>query len=373
SAARTANLLGASLATLTFDWRTSSVVDAGDSVVVEVSSDGLSFTKLEDFTNISGAASGSGSYDISVFTSSETTIRFRVNDLYNKKDKYFFVDNVQIAFDGRRETRTESPVWADQTINLLDGATLDENVADDGSPKASSPSLASPITTQSSSSCTTYTATDTPISLPNGASLISSSLSVNGSSNIVDVNVKVDMQHAWVGDLAFTLTHQNTGTAVTLIDRPGVPSSNYGCSRSNILATLDDDAGSQVENQCTNATPTIDGTFAPSSAFAAFNGENGDGTWILAVQDYYIWADAGVLSDWNIEICVAEDDSSSESPETIQDEFSQISYDNNDGTGDWASDWIEGSDDGSPNNGNVRITNNSLRMDNYSYIYGSNI
>ena len=36
--------------------------------------------------------------------------------------------------------------------------------------------------------------------------------------------------HSWAGDLQIFLTHKDTGTTVTLLDRPGVPESTFGDS-----------------------------------------------------------------------------------------------------------------------------------------------
>ena len=152
-------------------------------------------------------------------------------------------------------------------------------------------------------SCITYNSSDVPVNLPNGTASITSDLIVSGSGTIDDVNVSVDMPHAWPGDLTFTLSHQDTGTAVTIIDRPGVPASTWGCSADNILATLDDEAGTAVEGVCAGSPPAINGTFSPNNALSAFDGENGNGTWVLTVADAYTSADAGSLNGWSVEIC----------------------------------------------------------------------
>ena len=133
--------------------------------------------------------------------------------------------------------------------------------------------------------------------------MISSNLNISGAGTIGDLNVSVNMDHAWVGDLSFVLRHQSTGTAVTFFDRPGVPASTYGCSRDDINAVLDDEAGSPVENQCSTSTPTINGTFSPNNALSAFDGQSGNGTWVLEVTDHYPSADAGTLNGWSVEIC----------------------------------------------------------------------
>jgi subtilisin-like proprotein convertase family protein len=151
--------------------------------------------------------------------------------------------------------------------------------------------------------CTTYTSTDVPVALPNGTSTITSQLTVSGATAIDDLNVNVDMDHAWAGDLSMVLTNLTTGTAVTIIDRPGVPASTYGCSGDDILATLDDEAALPVENQCGGSTPTISGSFTPNNLLSAFDGQSGNGTWQLAVTDSYTSADAGALNGWSITVC----------------------------------------------------------------------
>lgn len=99
SLAREANLLGATIATLNFDWRTTSGVDNSDSVVVEVSGNGgASWTTLENFTNLNGVNSGSRSFDITSFAAVDTQIRFRVNNLYGGGNEDFILDYVEIAY-----------------------------------------------------------------------------------------------------------------------------------------------------------------------------------------------------------------------------------------------------------------------------------
>jgi hypothetical protein len=150
--------------------------------------------------------------------------------------------------------------------------------------------------------CTTYTSTNVPVALPNGTTTIASQLTVSGATTIADLNVSIDMAHAWVGDLSMVLTNQTSGTAVTILDRPGVPASTYGCSGDNILATLDDEAALSAENQCGNS-PAISGSVTPNNPLSAFDGQSGNGTWQLAITDSYTSADAGSLNGWSVTIC----------------------------------------------------------------------
>ncbi|MCP3960678.1 MAG: hypothetical protein GY719_22775 [bacterium] len=97
SAARQVDLTDAEVATLTFDFRTTSGVDPSDAVAVEVSSDGgANWAILETIDGITGSTFGSRSYDISAHISSETQIRFRVSNKYGGRSEYFKVDWVQI-------------------------------------------------------------------------------------------------------------------------------------------------------------------------------------------------------------------------------------------------------------------------------------
>ena len=99
SAAREANLAGATAATLAFDWRTTGGVDSSDSITLEISANGgATWTTLEVFTGLSGSNSGSRNYDILAFATATTQIRFRVNNLYGGPNESFRLDFVEIDY-----------------------------------------------------------------------------------------------------------------------------------------------------------------------------------------------------------------------------------------------------------------------------------
>jgi uncharacterized repeat protein (TIGR01451 family) len=99
SAAREVNLLGATSATLTFDWRTTGGVDFSDSVVLEVSADGGStWTTLQNYTGLVGSNSGTGNFDLVPYAGSNTRLRFRVNNLYGGGGESFRLDFVEIDY-----------------------------------------------------------------------------------------------------------------------------------------------------------------------------------------------------------------------------------------------------------------------------------
>ncbi len=127
---------------------------------------------------------------------------------------------------------------------------------------------------------------------------IDNTIAVPSGTIIADLNVQLDINHTYVGDLVVTLKHIDTGTTVTLIDRPGTtPALPAGCDGSDISCTLDDQAGRVAQNECRSTAPAIDGSVKPTDALAAFAGQAAGGTWRLNVSDNAP-DDVGSLSGW---------------------------------------------------------------------------
>ncbi|HQK88200.1 MAG TPA: SdrD B-like domain-containing protein, partial [Acidobacteriota bacterium] len=85
---------GAVAATLTFDYRTTDV-EAADSIVLQLSEDGVNFTTVATYN---GASTGNASVDITRYLSANAAIRFKVNGGYAEADDYFFIDNVDVSY-----------------------------------------------------------------------------------------------------------------------------------------------------------------------------------------------------------------------------------------------------------------------------------
>ncbi|MCH6566446.1 MAG: hypothetical protein IH811_11325, partial [Proteobacteria bacterium] len=65
-----------------------------------------------------------------------------------------------------------------------------------------------------------------------------------------------------------------------------------------------------------------------------------------------VWMAIQLSSAWAVTVC-----------ETYRDNFSAVSYSNQDGSMNWSGDWVEVNDNGSPSSGDIRITNaNRLRV-----------
>jgi len=105
--------------------------------------------------------------------------------------------------------------------------------------------------------------------------------SFDGSSCTSDAGATtVGLEHSWVGDLVITLTSPQ-GTTVTLMNQAGgaLNSGNNFCN-----TVLDDSAAALIQS-VTPAGAPFTGSFKPASPLAAFNGQNGNGTWTLTVTD----------------------------------------------------------------------------------------
>lgn len=133
-----------------------------------------------------------------------------------------------------------------------------------------------------------------PDNVPAG---ISNTINVPDSMTVSDLNVDLVVTHTWVGDLVVTLTHGVT--TVTLIDRPGVPASTFGCDQNNYNIILDDQgAGGSIESLCAPSMVSPP-HYVPNNPLAAFNGANSAGPWILTISDN-AGADVGTLVQWSL-------------------------------------------------------------------------
>ena len=142
-------------------------------------------------------------------------------------------------------------------------------------------------------SCNTLT-NDTDMSVgPNNGDVTTSVINFANDFVINDVNVSVDIQHTWVGDLDITLTAPDGTTTVELM-----PSGTCGnCDDMNV--TFDDDAA----NPITGAAAPISGDFQPASgSLSTFNGLQSAGDWTLTITDNAN-QDGGNLLSWSLQLC----------------------------------------------------------------------
>jgi subtilisin-like proprotein convertase family protein len=116
---------------------------------------------------------------------------------------------------------------------------------------------------------------------------VTDQLIASGAGTISDLDLFLDVTHGYVGDLIVTLENAIAGKSVEVINEPGYPASEYGCTGADINATLDDEGSSPVEDACNTSGTAISGTFTPDNPLSAFDGLAFDGTWKLTVADPY--------------------------------------------------------------------------------------
>ncbi len=119
---------------------------------------------------------------------------------------------------------------------------------------------------------------------------------------VTDLDIFLDMEHAWVGDLEMTLEHVASGITATLINRPGLPAvPPFGCGENDIRAIIDDEASQDVESSCPSrlalAGRLVGGDPADNSLLATFDGQEITGQWRLHVTDHAA-GDTGALNHW---------------------------------------------------------------------------
>ncbi len=140
------------------------------------------------------------------------------------------------------------------------------------------------------------------VTIPDGSSAgINDSVVMTEVGLIADLDVRLGVSIGYVGDVAFTLTHEDTGTSVVFYDRPGVPDSTYGCGGTNIDATFDDASETPVETECGGTVPSIQGVLKPHNPLAAFNDEALAGTWTINARDL-AGGYQGTLDHWCLSV-----------------------------------------------------------------------
>lgn len=118
-------------------------------------------------------------------------------------------------------------------------------------------------------------------------------------SRLHDVNVTTDITHTWVGDLTVRVTSPESGTQITMFERPGTAAGDtapadsgpYGCNGNDINVTFDDESPNpRIENAaCTATVPVFSGTAQAHNAapnnLSAWDGESPNGNWGFRLSD----------------------------------------------------------------------------------------
>jgi subtilisin-like proprotein convertase family protein len=117
----------------------------------------------------------------------------------------------------------------------------------------------------------------------------SDTLAVTGIGTIFDLNVMLDIPHAYTSDMEITLTSPST-TSVLIVD-------SAGSSNDDVLVDIILSDGSPALSTAVAGGQGF-GLFAPSNPLSAFNTQSADGTWALDVVDTFTGSDDGCLQAW---------------------------------------------------------------------------
>lgn len=150
-----------------------------------------------------------------------------------------------------------------------------------------------------------YTSTDVPKTIPDGSGVPAiSTITVADAGPIVDIDIRVRIQHTFPGDLVLTL-QSPAGTEVVLSAENGIEGTlpNYGGGTANCSGTFtvfDDNAAAGI----VDGNPPFLGQYQPEEALSTLNGESVTGPWKLKVSDE-IAEDGGSISCWKMDVIVA--------------------------------------------------------------------
>ncbi len=116
-----------------------------------------------------------------------------------------------------------------------------------------------------------------------------STITVPDSFTIGDVNVKININHTWDGDLRIRLQGPGGTTFFTLSNRRGGSGDNFTNTVFDDEATVAISAG----------RAPFTGSFRPETALSGLDGGNAQGTWTLTVFDAAA-GDIGTLLNWTL-------------------------------------------------------------------------
>lgn len=143
--------------------------------------------------------------------------------------------------------------------------------------------------------CTTYTSTNVPQTIPPVPALVSSTITIPGNPRIADMDVSLNLTHTFMNDLDVTLVSPQGNENGLFSDIGPVVS-----APATMTLTLDDEAAIPI-----GTFLILRGMhFQPEFNYRLgwFYGEDAGGTWTLNIRDDAN-QDGGTLLGWSIRIC----------------------------------------------------------------------
>lgn len=128
---------------------------------------------------------------------------------------------------------------------------------------------------------------------------IEDTITFSENGQILGAEIWVNISHTYVGDVSVTLKHASSQKEITLLDRPGYPTTGTGCSQDNIYAIFSDRVSQPAEDKCRAASQAISGMYLPVDPLKSLRSELASGEWTLRITDTGEF-DTGKLGGWCI-------------------------------------------------------------------------
>ncbi len=144
-------------------------------------------------------------------------------------------------------------------------------------------------------------------------SITQSTIVIDNCPIVEDVNVAVDIEHTFVGDIAAVLTRNDLDTVLLFLPRES-------CVGQNVNAVFDEEAavneacrdfaflgdtGSGISADTAAIFGTTRSTKPVSQTLDAFKGQPGNGQWTLSIADFSV-GDTGTLNNWGLNLTCSE-------------------------------------------------------------------
>ncbi|MEL6833889.1 MAG: T9SS type A sorting domain-containing protein [Bacteroidota bacterium] len=162
-------------------------------------------------------------------------------------------------------------------------------------------------------SCITYTSNFSTTISDSGTPTVENDISFNDDEEIFSVMVMMEVTHTYVGDLDAVL-FPASGGSISLFDRPGFPSGQFGCSEDNLnlsFSASSPNSATALENTCNTSQTGANNPGAPYAIEGSFQaidnlddliGESSAGQWTLQLNDNAT-SDGGILEEWSVTVC----------------------------------------------------------------------
>jgi subtilisin-like proprotein convertase family protein len=188
------------------------------------------------------------------------------------------------------------------------GATLGDTSPSHEAPAA--PHVVPPVPPNCPAVATTTAANNTPVPIPDNPGAVATSTIVIAGAGafLFDLELTMSITHLFPDDLDMTLTSPS-GTIVTIstdnatsgTGMPGVFNGTVFDDQADPDGQVPYATNAGLVNDHPYAANVLASPLVPEEAFAAFKGEDPNGTWTLTIDDDFT-ADAGTLNSWSLSI-----------------------------------------------------------------------